>query len=319
MESISLQCEKAGIAVSTYYRRRGNGMNHEEALNTPKGEIKGKTLAERCKDAGIATRTYYCRIASGMTPEEALSKPARAERDYGDVTLASLCESAGITRGQYYGRLRMGKTHEEALAMGNKPVRKTIARCNDRTKLMLQLKKAGISYSTYRARIRKGMTHDEALAAPYQQHRKWNSTSAEETALTVELNRIDGMDGSAFEDWCADLLVKLGFSDVRHVSGSGDYGADILANKDGESYVFRCKRFAGYLGNKPVQEAFTAISYYNAQHGGLITNSELTKRAAVLAETVGIEVWDREVLETTLPQRRTSHHAFISAAVRTLR
>ena len=40
------------------------------------------------------------------------------------------------------------------------------------------------------------------------------------------------MDGHDFEYFCADLLSRRGFSEVEVTKGSGDYGIDILAEKD---------------------------------------------------------------------------------------
>ena len=42
----------------------------------------------------------------------------------------------------------------------------------------------------------------------------------------------DEMEGHDFEYFCAELLQKHGFLDVQVTKGSGDYGIDILAEKD---------------------------------------------------------------------------------------
>ena len=44
----------------------------------------------------------------------------------------------------------------------------------------------------------------------------------------------DLMDGHEFEYYCADLLRKRGFQEVEVTKGSGDYGIDILAERDGD-------------------------------------------------------------------------------------
>ena len=43
----------------------------------------------------------------------------------------------------------------------------------------------------------------------------------------------DLLDGHEFEYYCADLLRKRGFQEVEVTKGSGDYGIDILAERDG--------------------------------------------------------------------------------------
>ena len=64
----------------------------------------------------------------------------------------------------------------------------------------------------------------------------------------------DHMDGFDFEYYCADLLVADGFIDVQVTRSSGDYGVDILAEKDGVTYAIQCKRYSGLVGVKAVQE-----------------------------------------------------------------
>jgi len=63
----------------------------------------------------------------------------------------------------------------------------------------------------------------------------------------------------------ARLLVQVGFSDVRIVGGTGDRGADILAVKNGETWVVQCK----YVGQQyppaaAVDEIVAAAKHYAA-------------------------------------------------------
>lgn len=54
-------------------------------------------------------------------------------------------------------------------------------------------------------------------------------------------NAMDEMEGHDFEFFCADLLREAGFEDVEVTRGSGDFGADILCEKDGVTYAVQCK------------------------------------------------------------------------------
>ena len=47
---------------------------------------------------------------------------------------------------------------------------------------------------------------------------------------------MDELEGHDFEYYCADLLREHGFLDVEVTKGSGDFGADILAEKDGAHF-----------------------------------------------------------------------------------
>ena len=60
-----------------------------------------------------------------------------------------------------------------------------------------------------------------------------------------EVKELDEMEGHDFEYYCADLLKKRGFVDVTVTKGSGDYGVDVLAEKDGVTYGIQCKARRG--------------------------------------------------------------------------
>ena len=65
---------------------------------------------------------------------------------------------------------------------------------------------------------------------------------------------LDAMEGHDFEYFCADLLEDHGFKSVEVTRGSGDYGVDVLAEKEGVTYAVQCKRYDGPVGVKAVQE-----------------------------------------------------------------
>lgn len=113
---------------------------------------------------------------------------------------------------------------------------------------------------------------------------------------------IDKMDGHDFEYFCAELLRKNGFSDVKVTKGSGDQGVDILAKKDGIKYAIQCKNYASHLGNTPVQEVNAGKFFYNCHVGVVITNSTFTQGAKALAQATGVLLWDRAVLTRMMEQ-----------------
>lgn len=105
---------------------------------------------------------------------------------------------------------------------------------------------------------------------------------------------IENMDGLAFENYCAQQLAKSKqFKSVKTTPPSGDFGADIVATaKDGQRWVFQCKRYSGKLDNTPIQEVVGAMAHYNAQRAGVITNSEFTAPARLLAKENNVELWE---------------------------
>lgn len=108
---------------------------------------------------------------------------------------------------------------------------------------------------------------------------------------------LDEMDGFDFEYYCADLLADNGFVDVQVTRSSGDYGIDILAEKDGVTYAIQCKRYTGLVGVKAVQEAYAGRDYYDRMVGAVLTNQYFTKSAAQAARKLKILLWDRDYLQ----------------------
>lgn len=110
--------------------------------------------------------------------------------------------------------------------------------------------------------------------------------------------QLDEMEGHDFEYYCADLLAAHGFHEVEVTRGSGDYGIDILAQKEGVTYAIQCKRYQGLVGVKAVQEAYAGRDYYDRMVGCVLTNQYFTKSAVNAAKKLKILLWDREYLET---------------------
>ena len=100
-------------------------------------------------------------------------------------------------------------------------------------------------------------------------------------------NAMDEMEGHDFEFFCADLLREAGFEDVEVTRGSGDFGADILCEKDGVTYAVQCKCYESIVGVHAVQEAYAAV----------MTNRSFTDPARVCAQRLKVLLWDREHLE----------------------
>ncbi len=112
------------------------------------------------------------------------------------------------------------------------------------------------------------------------------------------IKRRDMMEGFDFEYYCADLLELNGFYDVNVTQSSGDYGIDILAEKDGVTYAIQCKRYSGPVGIKAVQEAYSGRDYYDRMVGCVLTNQYFTKAAVDAAKKLKILLWDRDYLES---------------------
>lgn len=112
----------------------------------------------------------------------------------------------------------------------------------------------------------------------------------------------DTLEGHEFEYYCADLLQKKGFIEVEVTKGSGDYGADILAEKDGVTYAIQCKCYTTPIGIKAIQEAYAGRDYYDRMVGAVLTNQYFTTPAVEAAKKLKILLWDRGYLESMLEE-----------------
>ncbi len=104
------------------------------------------------------------------------------------------------------------------------------------------------------------------------------------------------MPGLEFEQISAQLLRENNFNSVYVTQGSGDFGADITAHKDGHSYVIQCKKYSNKVGLKAVQEVYASKIHYKADKAVVLTNSFFTPAAEKLAEETEVELWDRTAL-----------------------
>lgn len=117
---------------------------------------------------------------------------------------------------------------------------------------------------------------------------------------------MDEMEGHDFEVFCAQLLENRGFTEVEVTKGSGDYGADILAEKEGVTYAIQCKRYAAPVGVGAVQEAYAGRDYYDRMVGAVLTNQYFTAPAVDAAKKLKILLWDRGYLEQMLEEETSA-------------
>ena len=117
-----------------------------------------------------------------------------------------------------------------------------------------------------------------------------------------DVKDLDEIEGHDFEYYCAELLKKRGFVDVVVTKGSGDYGVDVLAEKDGVTYGIQCKAYSTPVGVKAVQEAYAGKEYYDRMVGAVLTNQYFTKPAVEAAKKLKILLWDRGYLDSMIEE-----------------
>ncbi|MCR4806904.1 MAG: restriction endonuclease [Lachnospiraceae bacterium] len=112
---------------------------------------------------------------------------------------------------------------------------------------------------------------------------------------------MDEMEGHDFEYYCADLLRGNGFIEVEVTKGSGDYGVDILAEREGITYAFQCKCYDKPIGVKAVQEVYAGRDFYGQMVGVVMTNQYFTQPAVDMAKKLNIMLWDRDYIRDMDP------------------
>lgn len=118
----------------------------------------------------------------------------------------------------------------------------------------------------------------------------------------VTIDAFETMEGHEFEYYCAELLEQRGFVEVEVTKGSGDYGIDILAEKEGVTYAIQCKRYIAPVGVKAVQEAYAGRDYYDRMVGVVMTNQYFTTPAVEAAKKLKILLWDGGYLESMMEE-----------------
>jgi restriction system protein len=112
----------------------------------------------------------------------------------------------------------------------------------------------------------------------------------------AELDKLEGQD---FEKYLELLFRKLGYK-VKRTPYRGDYGADLIIQKDGVQTVVQAKRYKRSVGVKAIQEAVTAKEYYKCSQAMVVTNSYYSQQARKLAKANRVRLWDRNELVNQL-------------------
>lgn len=120
--------------------------------------------------------------------------------------------------------------------------------------------------------------------------------SKEKQAKAFKYSLINVETGEEFELYLQNLFRELNYK-VKHCGKSGDQGGDLIVKKGNITYVIQAKYYTHKLDNTPIQEVVSAIRFYNANRGVVITNSTFTKKAIELANTNRIILINGDDLE----------------------
>lgn len=100
-----------------------------------------------------------------------------------------------------------------------------------------------------------------------------------------------------YEQHCASILFRSGWT-VHPTPPTGDHGADVIAEKDGQRLVVQCKLYAKPVGNKAVQEVYSARPLYNCDHACVVAPAGFTAQAQRAAQSLSVRLLHHDDLRS---------------------
>lgn len=97
------------------------------------------------------------------------------------------------------------------------------------------------------------------------------------------LSAIEHATPEEFEQLCGALLSKYGWNVVQ-TGGTGDHGADLIAERMGLRVAFQCKKYGTPVGNSAVQEVLAGKVMHSAHLAAVIATRGFTNSARELAQ-----------------------------------
>lgn len=104
-----------------------------------------------------------------------------------------------------------------------------------------------------------------------------------------------------YEQHCAAILSCRGWT-VHLTSQTRDGGADFIAQKGDWRMVVQCKRYAQPVGNKAVQEVYSAVSLYSGNVACVVAPTGFTKQAQQEAHGLSVRLLHHSSLSTFAEQ-----------------
>ncbi|MCV7408385.1 hypothetical protein AWC05_05010 [Mycobacterium florentinum] len=116
----------------------------------------------------------------------------------------------------------------------------------------------------------------------------------------ASIDEIDAMDGVEFEDYVAARMQHAGW-EVSFTPAVGDYGVDLIAQKDGQYAAIQCKRYGKAIGVAAVQQVVAGARHHGCTRSIVVSNQEFTTAAKQLAYTHGCQLIGRKALQSWVP------------------
>lgn len=120
------------------------------------------------------------------------------------------------------------------------------------------------------------------------------------------ISEIDAMGGFEFEEFISLILSDLGY-EVKPTRKSGDFGADLILEKNGERIIVQTKRYSQKVSVSAIQEITAAQNFYGIYRACVITNNYFTAPAIKLANANNIKLIDRDELSKMIIEAKELH------------
>ncbi|GAA5220741.1 restriction endonuclease [Membranihabitans marinus] len=110
--------------------------------------------------------------------------------------------------------------------------------------------------------------------------------------------RFQGISPYDFEDFIGKLFLDNGYK-VENTNYSGDFGADLILDKDGVKTVVQIKRYHEdhKVGVQDINQVLGAAKYYGGHQIMIVTTSSFTQPAIELCKKTQVFYWDWQVLK----------------------
>ena len=101
------------------------------------------------------------------------------------------------------------------------------------------------------------------------------------------------LNGHEYEQFVAGEFMKYG-ADAQVTKGSGDHGLDILVTYKEVRMAVQCKHYQAKVGNKAIQEVFSAKQFYECSLAIVVSNSTFTPHARQAAQKLDVYLYHHE-------------------------
>lgn len=115
--------------------------------------------------------------------------------------------------------------------------------------------------------------------------------------MFINYDEVKSCTWQAFERMVSRLLSISGFNDARIVGQSGDQGADVLANKNSNRWLFQVKHWLQPVGMSIIDETLKAATIYEANIPVIVSSSGFDKKSRehqkkLMQEGIPLQLWD---------------------------